>query len=795
MTLSSHPVGQAEHLTLEMGAVRALAERDFAAAFRMADRRCRISPPAEAHAYVLRAEAAFRIGQRRGAITDLRRAVAIAPNDIPANRRLLAWGRGKRRRDAALALIASDSDARILAEAVSVAGVNRPLGALRVYDDRIRGWAAWATDARVEVVVRSADGGTTALFIDADPAHPLGGGGHAASFDLPRPRARSAHFIDLVLDDVSFASVYAPPNDRQAAPPLPDTTRDSVTVIVPVYRDYEASRACLDALLAELGGAPRHRAIIVNDATPDRRIAAYLDRVAGDPGVTVLTNASNRGFVGSVNRALLEVAAGDVILLNADTLPPPGFIDRLAAAAHNQPGIGTVVPFSNNGELTSFHRGGEELAIPSVEDVAEVDAAARRANAARIVDIPAGTGFCLYITRACLSAVGLLSEAFHFGYFEDIDFGLRARERGFRAVCATSIYVGHAGSRSFGAHKRSLVAKNFPILAERFPDYPRECAAFDLADPLGPMRSAIERELPSRATGLRLLIHGPGLDDVCRERARQLSGAGKKVAMLRIMGGAETRAQALEEALVRLAPSAIELVDPASTPLRLLDLILETGVPLDLAIADDGLFRIAADAGAERQIRWAMVRSRARYFLALNRRAAAYAARHLSRDELSRIRCLETERPQRRLVEASGLPRLGAIPSRSSPLEARVLRAVAAALAVNAPMATMTIFGDVAIDAGLSDLDNTFVTGAVGANELERMFRQYEIGCVLAGFGRPLFGHPVTERTLAAGRPVATIDWSGERAGLEPPDLALDSRAAPGEIAAAVVSWMAGDRR
>jgi len=779
-----------------MGAARALAERDFAAAFRMADRRCRISPPAEAHAYVLRAEAAFRMGERRGAITDLRRAVAIAPDDIPANRRLLAWGRGKRRRDAALALIASDSDARILAEAVSVAGVNRPLGALRVYDDRIRGWAAWATDARVEVVVRSADGGTTALFIDADPAHPLsGGGGHAASFDLPRPRARSAHFIDLALDDVSFASVYAPPNDRPAAPPLPDTTQDSVTVIVPVYRDYEASRACLDALLAELGGAQRHRAIIVNDATPDRRIAAYLDQVAGDPGVTVLTNASNRGFVGSVNRALLEVTAGDVILLNADTLPPPGFIDRLTEAARSQPGIGTVVPFSNNGELTSFHRGGEELAAPSTENVAEVDAAARRANAGRIVDIPAGTGFCLYITRACLSAVGLLSEAFHFGYFEDIDFGLRARERGFRAVCATSIYVGHAGSRSFGAHKRSLVAKNFPILAERFPDYPRECAAFDLTDPLGPMRAAIERELPSRATELRLLIHGPGLDDVCRERARQLSGAGEKVAVLRISGGAETRAQALEDALVRLAPSAIELVDPASTPLRLLDVILGTGVSLDLAIVDDGLFRIAADAGAERQMRWAITRSRARYFLVPNRRAAAYAARHLSRDELSRIWCLETKRPQRRLVETKGLPRLAAIPSRSSPLEARVLRAVATELAVNAPMATLTIFGDVAIDPELSELGNTFVTGAVGADELTRMFRQYEIGGVLAGFGRPLFGHPVTERALTTGRPVATIDWSGERVGLEPADLALDPRAAPGEIAATVASWVAGDHR
>ena len=59
-----------------------------------------------------------------------------------------------------------------------------------------------------------------------------------------------------------------------------------------------------------------------------------------------------------------------------------------------------------------------------------IDAIAAKVNAGRIIDIPNGTGFCLYITRECLDAVGLLSEDFYRGYVEDVDFCLHARAKG-----------------------------------------------------------------------------------------------------------------------------------------------------------------------------------------------------------------------------------------------------------------------------------------------------------------------------------------------------------------------------
>ena len=188
------------------------------------------------------------------------------------------------------------------------------------------------------------------------------------------------------------------------------------------------------------------------------------------------------------------------------------------------PDIGTVTPLSNNGEETSFPVANKANPIGTIDDVLAIDAIAAKVNAGRIIDIPNGTGFCLYITRECLDAVGSLSEDFYRGYVEDVDFCLNARAKGFRNVCAPSIYVGHAGSKSFGREKRALVVRNYAVLDRRYPTYQAETAAFNFADPLAPSRQAIERAMQPSARRPRLLLTGAGfMASCCQERARQIA--------------------------------------------------------------------------------------------------------------------------------------------------------------------------------------------------------------------------------------------------------------------------------
>ena len=164
---------QPHHQVLETLAARALAARDFVAAFQYADRRCRIEPPALAHCYVLRAEAAFNFGEKTGALSDLKTALKISPHDAGATRRLFAWAGDTDRRSAALNLIAHDQDIgtrRAALEALMLNG-QRQLAAVSVFDEYVAGWAAWDQDDEAELAIISEDGVVSTLLA-ADPFYP-----------------------------------------------------------------------------------------------------------------------------------------------------------------------------------------------------------------------------------------------------------------------------------------------------------------------------------------------------------------------------------------------------------------------------------------------------------------------------------------------------------------------------------------------------------------------------------------------------------------------------------------------
>ncbi|WP_081493944.1 hypothetical protein [Bradyrhizobium yuanmingense] len=112
-------VGPRSHIALERLATEALTAQDFDAALRYADRRIRIVPPPAAHCFVLRAEAAWRLGFEEAALADLAEALLVDPSDVGANRRMLAWAAGDRQRAAAARLICGEGNPAILRAAIA----------------------------------------------------------------------------------------------------------------------------------------------------------------------------------------------------------------------------------------------------------------------------------------------------------------------------------------------------------------------------------------------------------------------------------------------------------------------------------------------------------------------------------------------------------------------------------------------------------------------------------------------------------------------------------------------------
>jgi GT2 family glycosyltransferase len=798
----------------------ALRRGDLQAAYRLADRRCRIRPLPDSHCYVLRAEALHRMGDRAGAVDDLVKAIEIAPEDITANRRMIVWGDRHQQLAAAKTLIDCEQDASTLRQAIAMlcSGGQTACATVRVREDAIEGWAAWQGDGRICVSV-AGEADCVDTLLDADAAHPMSAElGNAVGFRLPRQRG--SQFISVRKDNDVLVTMRTTGHDDKPrwVPEAPTCNPSALaTVIVPVFADYDATKACLESLLPQTQGDHRTRVIIANDATPDRHIQKLLDGLTQTPSLQVLTNARNFGFVGAVNRALQHAPSGDVVLLNADTIVPPAFIGRLALAARSAADIGTVTPFSNNGEFTSFPIPNRANTGGDARAVAAIDRIAADVNAGVIVDIPNGIGFCLYITRACLDAVGFLSEGYYRGYLEDVDFCLRARMRGFRSVCATSVYVGHAGSRSFAEQKRSLVVRNLKIVEERFPAYRAECADFVLADPLHAARNSIERRLVGARTGGILLVTSSGaLAEVARDRSRHLLAARtldvlvleikhlpqRIVAQLRdaadvapqslefpiTMAGAETN---LFQFLQRLQLARIELFDLVGISRGVLDALLKLSVPYDIFMADPemGLRRTPLKIGKQLGPRLGVagpdiaflcnVASKASRLLVPDAQAEAIAS---SLSLHHRITALPWPKA-RKVSQSRNTAQLGLVPVRRCVQEHQFMRGLIAAFARLRPDLDIVVVGATHGDSELMQAGRAFVTGPVVTAELDLLLGRYRLDRIVLCLTQPLFGHPMTTAVTNCALPVAYIDWSDGRCPLRNGDLPLDP---PGSSAAAV---------
>ena len=294
-----------------------------------------------------------------------------------------------------------------------------------------------------------------------------------------------------------------------------------VDVIIPVFSGLEATRCCLESVLAD-GDRPAGRIIVVDDRSPEPKLSAWLDRMAKSGAIDLLRNKRNLGFVASVNLGMKHAGNHDAVLLNNDTEVPTGWLRRLQAQAYAAPKIASVSPLSNNASICSF-LGYEGGPIPHGMTLSAIDAACRAVNAGRFAATPTTVGFCMYIRRAALDAVGLFdTKTFGKGYGEENDFCLRATAAGWQHRIACDTFVRHEGGVSFGAAADAGIARAYTILTERFPDYALKIAQFVDDAATEPSRFAVTMSL-FRASGLpAILILSHDLDGGVRRHVRDV---------------------------------------------------------------------------------------------------------------------------------------------------------------------------------------------------------------------------------------------------------------------------------
>jgi GT2 family glycosyltransferase len=240
-----------------------------------------------------------------------------------------------------------------------------------------------------------------------------------------------------------------------------------VDIVVPVYNAPDDVRRCVESVLAH--DHRNCRITLIDDASIDPGISAYFDelRARALPEVELLVNERNLGFTGTANRGMTRSRA-DVVLLNSDTIVTAGWLEALRRCAGSDSRIGTITPFSNNAEICSFPRFCVDNPWRLGDDPEPVRAALVRAAVPSYPDLPTGVGFCMFVRRALIDAIGAFDMAFGLGYGEENDFCLRAARAGWRNVSPTCIRRACGRPFLLGA-EGAFVPTQIGALLERHP--------------------------------------------------------------------------------------------------------------------------------------------------------------------------------------------------------------------------------------------------------------------------------------------------------------------------------------
>jgi GT2 family glycosyltransferase len=219
------------------------------------------------------------------------------------------------------------------------------------------------------------------------------------------------------------------------------------------------ARADLEVCLRALCDHPPsvlHDTIVVDNASTD----GSADAARAFAGVRVIGLEANRGFAAGNNAGIRAGASELILLLNSDTIVPPGAIDRLVAELDATPAAAVAGPrlvspagrvelsfgrmMSPLGELRQRLLGTMYDRRWGLADRWVARATARR----HFVDWVSGA--CLLVRRSAAEAAGLLDERY-FMYAEDVDFCHAIRSRGGQILFTPSAEIVHARGRSRAA--------------------------------------------------------------------------------------------------------------------------------------------------------------------------------------------------------------------------------------------------------------------------------------------------------------------------------------------------------
>ena len=216
----------------------------------------------------------------------------------------------------------------------------------------------------------------------------------------------------------------------------------SASIIIPVWNGRPYLEACLRAALAQ--DYAGFEVIVVDNASGDGS-AEFVAQTF--PDVRLHRNVWNLGFAGGCNTGLKAAQGELLVLLNQDTEVAPNWLRALNDALQKKEvGVAGCKIFYPGGQTLQHAGVWLEWPLGLAHHHGQGEPDSDQWNTPRPVE--SVTGAAMAFRREVLNRVGPLDETFWPGYFEDIDFCLRAKAAGYEVWYAPQAELTHQESTS-----------------------------------------------------------------------------------------------------------------------------------------------------------------------------------------------------------------------------------------------------------------------------------------------------------------------------------------------------------
>jgi GT2 family glycosyltransferase len=224
------------------------------------------------------------------------------------------------------------------------------------------------------------------------------------------------------------------------------------SIIVPARNNAEFTARCLGTLLFSMNRLQLNcEFILVDDASaPEEKILDVFALHRANAAIAghqtkIVRSRKHQHYSGVFSIGLHHATRDAIFFISNDMAVTTSFILALLLVSSLSHNFGIVRGTSNYVDSHPEHVVAPKQALTNYQ---EIDAFSRNvfsANAGRYVEDNLLSGDAILLKRSLVERIGVLDLRF-FGYFGDIDYGMRAHLAGFKLVCAKGAWLHHDGS-------------------------------------------------------------------------------------------------------------------------------------------------------------------------------------------------------------------------------------------------------------------------------------------------------------------------------------------------------------